>query len=264
MDAYNIYLLVAETCAQKGITPQEACVELNVDFKMFQEGSLLAHNKRTSKSKQKKPKNPRSIANKKYDGKIQDEIKEKYLKASQWLIKNPKLKSKDACEKFGISPTSFFKARRILGDNEPKPDVKKREYKKRDIKEAKKIMKKEPQKKWQTWQFTEDTAQKCKQAIAKQEEDPSLSNGDITEMFGISKASYYAYRRSLGLISNRMPVKKTKQLATTRVQTIRYIPEEKEQIIDVNPVKTNSKKQGMVVVGDVDFLTEFARKLREN
>jgi len=212
--------------------------------------------------------NPYSIRNRKYKNRITEDVKIKYKNAKQWLLENPKSRPKDACAKFEMSLTSFFKAKKIL-------DLKTKDTKvKKDVTKKQTVKKEAP--KWERWKFTEATIEKCKKAIQKQDEDASLSNGDIVSMFGISKASYYAYRKSIGLVNYRMPIKKNqivplapavtpavktaktpKVPKTPKVQTIRYIPEDKF------PDEPTSKRQGMVVVGDIDFITEFAKKLRE-
>jgi len=269
MDVYTAYSKVVEACSQKGITPQEACKELNISMADFEAGSLLAYSKNRQKERKarqlglnfKKDASEQTVANRQYYSKIQPEIEKNYYKVKEYLKQNPDLHVRDACPKFDISITSYYKAKRILGDIKTPMREKTKNPKKTSQKRA-----------WQNWTFTSETVAKCEKAVEFQKKDPSLSNGDVAKKFGISKSSYYAYRCSVGLVENakskgqkpRMPIKKTKtKERTVAVQTIHYVPDEpKRPEKSLMEIIAKPKKQGMVIVGDVDFLAEFARKLQ--
>jgi ACT domain-containing protein len=266
MDTHTAYLKVVETCSQKGITPQEACKELNISLADFEAGSLLACKERKPRKiglNFKKDATEQTVSNRQYYNKIQPEIEKNYYKVKEYLKAHPNARPRDVCPKFEISTTSYYKAKRILGDI------------KTPMRETTKKPKKAIQKKraWQNWTFTPATEEKCRKGIELQRKDPTISNGDIAKKFGISKSSYYAYRCSIGIVDNakskgqkpRMPIKKTrsKKERAVAVQTIHYVPDEpKRPEKSLMEIVTKPKKQGMVIVGDVDFLAEFARKLQ--
>jgi len=266
MDKYTAYLKVVETCSQKEITPQEACKELNIAMEDFVAGSLLGH------KPLKKDVTERTKKNRKYYyQRIQPETEKKYYKVNKYLKQHPNLQIKDICPKFDMSTTSYYKANRMLKENDLEIKTPMKETKTPTMKTT------NTKPSWQDWSFTPATEEKCRKGVELQMKDPSLSNGDIAKKFGISKSSYYAYRSSIGLVDKnkgkrqmpikkpQMPIKKTrsKKERAVAVQTIHYVPDEpKKPEKSLMEIVTKPKKHGMVIVGDVDFLAEFARKLQ--
>lgn len=247
MEPYEAYLKVVQYSTENGITPQEACAKLQIPIELFQKGNQHLQS-RKQKNKQVKQ---TTLKNRKYANTLQPVTKERYLEAREYWKKNPDMAAPQLCEKFGISLTSFFKARRILGDTKVMKKINKTDKRKEVIS-------------GRNWDFAEDTIRKCKVGVEIQERDPSLTMGQISDKIGVSKSTFYAYRKALGIIDpniKRLPSLKVKQkvekqktkalVPIPRVETIHYVEE---------PIVSKPKKQGLIVMGDADFLIEFAKK----